>query len=345
MMLSSAGQRGDAARCRELGVSVYLTKPIKQSDLLDAIVTALHASSAEPRKLLLRPQLPVPETRQRLRILLAEDNVINQRVATGILAKRGHSIVVAGNGKEALAALEQEAFDLLLMDIQMPEMDGFEATKIIREREAATNLERGTWNDERETQNSSFIIHRSSLSHLPIVAMTAHAMKGDRERCLEAGMDGYVSKPLQAQQLFEVIAGLIPTLAKAEIDMQDQTAPTESVFDRNAALDRVEGNKELLQEIIGLFFDEIPGLMSAIHDSMVRRDAQALKRAAHTLKGAVSNLGAEAACAAALQLEMLGRDEDLTNVEEEYAELEKAIHHLKEALATFKEEDVAGTFR
>jgi two-component system sensor histidine kinase/response regulator len=163
--------------------------------------------------------------------------------------------------------------------------------------------------------------------------MTAHAMKGDRERCLEAGMDGYVSKPLQAQQLFEVIAGLVPTVAEAETDTPDQPAPTESVFDQDAALDRVEGNRELFQEIIGLFFDEIPGLLSAIHESMVRRDATALERVAHTLKGAMSNLSAKDAFAAALQLEMLGHGGDLTNVEEVYVELEKAIIRLKGVLA------------
>lgn len=158
-------------------------------------------------------------------------------------------------------------------------------------------------------------------------------------------MDGYVSKPLQAQQLFEVLAGLVPTLAEAETDTPDQAAPTESVFDKDAALDRVEGNWELLQEIIGLFFDEIPGWLSAIHQSLVRRDAKALERAAHTLKGAMSNLGAKEAFAAVLRLEMLGHGGDLTNVEEVYAELEKAITRLKGVLATLKEEQIAGICR
>ena len=135
MMLSSAGHPSDRARCRELGVSAYLTKPVKQSDLLDTILTVLHPS----REPVPRPQLPLPKSQRRLHILLAEDNAINQRVALGILEKRGHAVVVAGNGKEALAALEREAFDLILMDVQMPEMDGFEATKAIREREAASN--------------------------------------------------------------------------------------------------------------------------------------------------------------------------------------------------------------
>jgi PAS domain S-box-containing protein len=341
MMLSSAGQHGEAARCRELGVSAYLTKPIKQSDLLDAIVRVLYASSAEPRKPRPEPQPAVTETRGRLRILLAEDNAINQRVATGILQKRGHTVVVAGNGKEALAALEQEAFDLLFLDVQMPEMDGFEVTREIRRRESQAS---GMQNPPEESQ--PVIANWSPATRrLPIVAMTAHAMKGDRERCLEAGMDGYVAKPLQAQQLFEVIAGLVPTRAGAETDTPDHTAPSDSVFDRDAALDRVDGNRDLLQEIIGLFFDEMPRLLSAIHEAIGGRDAKALERAAHTLKGAMGNLSAKEAFAAALRLEMLGHGGDLTNVEAVYAEVEKAIDRLKGVLAPLKEEYTEGISR
>jgi len=351
MMLSSAGHSSDRTRCRELGVSAHLTKPIKQSDLLDTILSVLHTSSVEIRESSPQPQPALPASHRRLHILLAEDNAINQRVALGILEKRGHAVVVAGNGKAALAALEREAFDLILMDVQMPEMDGFEATKAIRAREAAANAERGTMNGERETHNSSFTIQHSSLSHIPIVAMTAHAMKGDRERCLEAGMDAYVSKPLQAQELFAVIESVIPTptvaesgapgqatLAEAETGTPDQTAPAAAVFDRDAALDRVDGNRELLREIIGLFFDEMPGLLSAIQETVTHCDAKALERAAHTLKGAVSNFGAKGAYEAALRLEVIGRGRDLTHSKEAYAELEKEVARLGDALAVLREE-------
>jgi len=288
----------------------------------------------------------VPETQPRLRILLAEDNAINQRVAVGILEKRGHTVAVAGNGKGVLAALEKEAFDILLMDVQMPEMDGFEVTREIRRRESQLSVVSCQLSGKQNPPEESQLATENwplAARHIPIIAMTAHAMKGDRERCLAAGMDGYVSKPLQARQLFEVIAGLVPTPIEAEIDTPDQTAPTGSVFDRNAVLDRVEGDRELLQEIVGLFFDEIPGLLSAIQESVTRRDAKALARAAHTLKGAVSNLDAQEAFAAALRLEVLGHSGDLTNVEEAYAELEKAIIRLKGVLAVLKEENVAGT--
>ena len=327
MMLSSAGHPSDRARCRELGVSAYLTKPVKQSDLLDTILTVLHP----PREPVPRPQLPLPKSQRRLHILLAEDNAINQRVALGILEKRGHAVVVAGNGKEALAALEREAFDLILMDVQMPEMDGFEATKAIREREALAQL----------TPNPQ---HPAPF-HIPIVAMTAHAMKGDRERCLEAGMDAYVSKPLQAQQLFEIIKGLVPTLAETKRGTPDQAVPVEPIFDRNMTLAQVEDDKGLLQELIGLFFDGIPKLLSAIQESITRRDARALERAAHTLKGAVSNFGAKSACDAALRLEVIGRGGDFTHSEEAYAELEKEVTRLGGALAALREETVSGTSR
>ncbi len=178
MMLTSAGQRGDAARCRDLGVAAYLTKPVTKSQLLNAILNALGKRSVreEPPSLITRHSLQ--EARRGLRILLVEDNPVNQKVAVRMLEKLGHTPVVACNGREALSTLEMERFDVVLMDVQMPEMDGFEATAAIRAREKATGA-----------------------PHLPIIAMTAHAMKGDLERCLESGMDGYVSKPVQKKEL------------------------------------------------------------------------------------------------------------------------------------------------
>jgi signal transduction histidine kinase/CheY-like chemotaxis protein len=184
MMLSSADLTGEAARCRELGVASFLTKPIRQSELLDAIRLALGSVTlAEPRPAIsLESSLPSP---RHLHVLLAEDNAVNQRLAVRLLEKRGHTVVVANNGREALAAFANDAFDLVLMDVQMPEMDGFEATAQIR---------------QRETQEPTPV-----RCHTPIVAMTAHAMQGDEERCLAAGMDGYVAKPIQTKQLFAII--------------------------------------------------------------------------------------------------------------------------------------------
>ncbi len=182
VILSSIGQRGDAARCCKLKIDGYLTKPIKQSDLLDSIMAISGVSLWESKPELVT-RYSLRENRRHLGILIAEDNLVNQKLAVRILEKRGHNVVVVNNGKEAIDALEKESFDLVLMDVQMPEMGGFEATQIIRQRE------------------------KESGKHIPIVAMTAHAMKGDREKCLEIGMDGYVSKPIKAEELFEVIEG------------------------------------------------------------------------------------------------------------------------------------------
>jgi PAS domain S-box-containing protein len=183
IMLTSAGHRGDAARCQQLGVAAYLLKPIRQSELRDAIARVLGARAHDgTTPLITRYSLTdVRESSASLRVLLAEDNAVNQRLAVRLLEKRGHRVAVAGNGREALDALEKEKFDLVFMDVQMPEMDGLEATATIREKE------------------------RSSGLHQPIIALTAHAMKGDREKCMTAGMDGYLTKPIRPPELEEIL--------------------------------------------------------------------------------------------------------------------------------------------
>jgi signal transduction histidine kinase/CheY-like chemotaxis protein/uncharacterized membrane protein affecting hemolysin expression len=187
MMLTSAGHRGDAARCKELGVAAYLLKPIRQSELREAIARVLGAREQKGAiPLVTRYSLhDAREPAASLHILLAEDNAVNQLLASRLLEKRGHSVMVAGNGREALEALEKERFDLVFMDVQMPVMDGFEATAAIRKKERASGV------------------------HLPVVALTAHAMKGDREKCLAGGMDGYLTKPIRPQELDEVLQGYL----------------------------------------------------------------------------------------------------------------------------------------
>jgi CheY-like chemotaxis protein len=180
-ILTSAGQRGDAARCRETGIEVYLMKPVKQSALLEAIAHSLGRPAAPP-PLPLLTRHSLAESRPKLRVLLAEDNAINRKLAIRLLEKCGHTVTVAIDGAEAVAAVRDGEFDLVLMDVQMPNMDGLEAAAAIRA------LERGT------------------ARHIPIVAMTAHAMKGDQERCLAAGMDNYISKPIQPDHMMDVIA-------------------------------------------------------------------------------------------------------------------------------------------
>jgi len=203
LMLSSAGLRGDAERCRQLGIAAYLTKPFKQSELLEAILAALAAipkADAQP-KLITRHSLR-EESPQGLRILVAEDNAVNQMLAVRLLEKRGHSVQVAANGKLALECLQQGEFDVVLMDVQMPEMGGLEATEAIREKEKRTG------------------------AHIPIIAMTANAMKGDDEECLRHGMDAYVSKPLNLNALFEAIGRFCPVRTSAGTDTKElETAP------------------------------------------------------------------------------------------------------------------------
>ncbi|MHB0959019.1 MAG: response regulator [Pirellulaceae bacterium] len=185
MMLTSGGRSGDVSRCEELGVASYLLKPVKQSELFDAVAMALGITAAEDAAAVAVSAAPLPHPRP-LQVLLAEDSLVNQKLAVGLLEKYGHRVDVVADGRGALAAVESNRYDLVLMDVQMPEMDGLEATQAIRIQE------------------------RKRGGHIPIVAMTAHAMKGDRERCLESGMDGYVAKPIRAKELFDTIAQVLP---------------------------------------------------------------------------------------------------------------------------------------
>ena len=194
MMLTSAGHLGDAARCRELGISAYLVKPIRQRELLEAICNVLNLPTQKQAPLVTRHTLR--EARNRSRVLLVEDNAVNQMLAVRLLEKRGYIVSVAGDGRQALATLEKEEFDIVLMDIQMPEMDGFQATVAIRERE------------------------RLIGAYTPIVAMTAHALKGDEERCLSAGMDAYISKPIRTIELFATIEKVLGKEREADPEPQ-----------------------------------------------------------------------------------------------------------------------------
>lgn len=180
MMLTSSGQRQDAVRCRELGIENYLIKPVRFNELLDTMLRALGSTASKFTSRHTRKQ-ESPSASGGLNLLLAEDNVVNQMLMQRLLTKRGHRVTIADTGKAVLAALEQDSFDLVFMDVQMPELDGFQATAEIRRREAATG------------------------ERLPIVALTAHAMTGDRERCLAAGMDGYMTKPINPKELDETL--------------------------------------------------------------------------------------------------------------------------------------------
>jgi two-component system sensor histidine kinase/response regulator len=325
MMLTSAGMRGDAARCREVGVSAYLTKPIKHSCLLDAIQTALSMNVQEggappliTRHSLRERRLTSFSARKGgLRILLAEDNIVNQKLVIRLFGKKGHTVDVVNDGKAVLEVLGKTPYDVVLMDLQMPEMDGLTATGAIREREKETG------------------------GHIPIIALTAHAMAGDKERCLKAGMDGYVAKPIRAEELFEAIEAAMAALPEEDesgaspglrTGPGSEDEPGERILDRTGLMARVDGDKTLLAEIMALFREEGPELMSQIRKAVAEHKSEALHRAAHALKGSVGNLGGKAAYEAALRLEDMGRRDHLDQAEEAYAFLDKEFGRLNSAL-------------
>jgi two-component system, sensor histidine kinase and response regulator len=239
-----------------------------------------------------------------LQVLVAEDNPVNQRVVCVMLRRQGWTVTLAVNGKEAYRLFLAGRFDLVLMDIQMPEMDGFEATAAIRQKEKAMG------------------------KHIPIIALTAHAMKGDRERCLAGGMDGYVSKPVQAEELIQAVEGLDDN-SPATRKTSDLTS---EVVDREEALARVEGDEGLLADLAKLFCEESPKLLSAVQDAVAKRDTAALKRAAHSLKGSMSTFAARDATEAALRLEELASEGELVDAEGAYRLLATQVDRLKQAL-------------
>jgi PAS domain S-box-containing protein len=319
IMLSSTSQQ-DMVRCRQAGVAAYLTKPVKQSELLDTILTALVPAPGERRPAARperRPQADGQPAGSALRILLAEDNATNQLLAVTLLEKEGHAVTVAGNGKEALAALAKDSFDVVLMDMQMPEMDGFEATAHIRAAEQGTGR------------------------HIPVIALTAHAMKGDRERCLEAGMDGYVTKPVQAKELYQALAELAPSRPAGEQAPPSSPAAPElacaeepaAIVDRQALLERVGGREVHLRKIVALFLTESTKLMAELAGALARGEAAALKKPAHSLKGAAGLFGVPQVVEQAQRLESLGQAAQLEGAAEAYAELDKELGRLKQALA------------
>jgi two-component system sensor histidine kinase/response regulator len=323
MMLSSADQPGDAAHCRDLGLSAYLSKPFKQSELLDMIVAALGKKTVTASELGPAQSKQIKaEHAHGLHLLLAEDNTVNQRLAVRLLEKQGHQVTVAPNGRQAVAAwqtqLQTQPFDLILMDIQMPEMDGFEATRAIRQLQGES-------------------------AHVPIVAMTAHAMTGDKERCLEAGMDDYLSKPLQVNKMLDIIARLVPETPRTPKSKQisDKPIPVEpiaadsAIFNAETALERTGDDPELLVEILDLFCGQLPALTEDICRALAQNDGPALERAAHSLKGAAANISAEEVRAAAQSLEDAARCQNWPEAAATQAALETALPHLTAILSAY----------
>jgi CheY-like chemotaxis protein/HPt (histidine-containing phosphotransfer) domain-containing protein len=309
MILLTSGERSDETERRQkLAIDAHLLKPIKQSDLFDAIAEVM-GEAAVPQQIDDQvPSLPP------LDVLLVEDSLVNQKLALGVLGQFGHRVTVAGNGREAVEITASRDFDVVLMDVQMPEMDGLEATRQIRQRE------------------------QGSERHIPIIAMTAHALTGDRERCLASGMDEYLSKPIRPRQLVEMIA-----LATGKAMIVGPTAPAEpaaappqaepaaesasKLVDWELALSATAGDKDLLCELIEAYFLERPRLQRELDDSLERTDFELMHRAAHTIKGSMRLFGAARPLEIAFTLEQLGRKKEVDGAaglrDQLMAELEK----------------------
>ena len=294
IMISSAARTGDAERCRNLGIIRHMTKPVIKSELFDTIVDALGEDADEPEVLqedlsgLIGPPL---------HILLVEDGLINQRVATGFLERAGHTVSLANNGKEAVDATEQQDFDLVLMDVQMPVMDGHEATAIIRQRE------------------------KESGGHLKIIAMTAAAMKGDRDRCLQAGMDAYVSKPIDLEELFKTIAVQTGALPDTDSDVASDAGKVAAddapdAVDFTAAQANVPGGIEVLQDLGGIFLEECPKLLNDLLTGLAGNETEPVQRAAHTLKSSSRIMAAQPLADITAHIEQLAANGELADVKE-----------------------------
>jgi PAS domain S-box-containing protein len=311
ILMTSMGRRGDAAQCTESGLSGYLMKPVKRSELLDAIVRALgHPTDEKP---LPTAGHTTEEAKRPLNILVVEDNVVNQKVVQAMLEKRGHRPVISSNGMEALETLGGASFDLILMDVQMCEMDGFEVTKLIRDKEKVDD------------------------GHIPIVAMTAHAMKGDRERCLAAGMDDYISKPVREKDLFSVIENLAngnqdKRKVSRHVTSKDIEPVAMEVLDVSKAMRAVGGNKGFLKELAALFLENGVEIMAQIREGIVKKDATAIELAAHSLKGSTAYFGAKRVFDAACRLEVIGKNSSWTEAEAARSALEMELKALETAM-------------
>jgi PAS domain S-box-containing protein len=310
ILLTLAGHREDQERAKSVGAAAAVTKPVKQSELWDAIVTALHVPGRQKARLS-AARSTARGAQRRLRVLVAEDNPVNQELVLHLLERRGHSAIVAENGKQAIAALEKHKFDLVVMDVQMPEMGGIEATEEIRRKE------------------------KSNGGHIPVFAMTAHAMPGDRERCLAAGMDGYISKPIDPKLFTQIIeTGASPTSAMGAEEEAKRSDKGKRDGGANAEkiLARFDGNRKLLRSLIQTFQHDCPKMMTKIRAALSARDPRMLAEAAHALKGSVGNFGPSSAFETAREIEKTGREGKLDGAWELYATLEDDLARFLPAL-------------
>lgn len=325
MMLSSADHQDDIARCRSIGINSCLTKPVRASMLLNTILEILESAAGEVSSVAsarpvtgqlsqqnheIAPRVPVASHNQgKLRILLAEDNLINQKVAAATLAGLGYQVIIVNNGLEAIEAIENQTFDLVLMDVQMPKMDGLQATAAIRRRETASG------------------------GRLPIIALTAHAMQEDRERCLTAGMDDYAAKPINPSELEKTIRKWTLSPHIIEASLATESLSDQQTFDPAALLERLGGDTNLRDEILDLTEGELASLLEELAAAISQKNASRILKTAHTLKGTLLNLTANNASQAAFRLEQIVREGNLSQANEGFARVQEQVHCVSLAIA------------
>ena len=312
--LPVAGERGDAAKFRNAGVSAYLTKPVSSGELLDA-VRLVTSDRIQPDVLVTKHWLR--ERRPRLRLLLADDSPTNRMLAIRLLEKRGHQVVAVEDGLQAVEAVQESSFDAVLMDVQMPELDGLEATEVIRGWEA----------DGR---------------HIPIVALTAHAMESDRQRCLDAGMDAYVSKPFSADELYATVEQVVGLSAGSSEDEQRAIEPEpDAIINRQEALERVEGMAELLKEMAELFVEEYPVLREQIVENLAAGELTVPRDLSHRIKGTVGLFAAHGPFEAAKRMNDLAKADDLDGAAGAWETLDRQMQQLMPELEALAAQGIA----
>jgi two-component system sensor histidine kinase/response regulator len=306
LMLTSIGH-DRAIRDKKAIADAYLTKPVKHSDLLEALAGVFGVATRQQQQASAAPSMG-KRPRRVLRILVAEDNPVNRKLVTALLTKRGHEVTAVENGRDAVeaTALESNAYDVVLMDLQMPELGGLEATAAIRAREAGAGR------------------------RLPVIALTAHAMQGDRERCLAAGMDDYLAKPINVNELIATVERFGNGAAQNQrSEAVQQTAL--AVFDEQTALATTGGDRRLLREVVAMFRSHCPSSLRRIERALGKRDAEALRLAAHALKGAIANVGSSAGRQAAADLEQLAKDGSVDKARSAYVTLRAIVGDLDKA--------------
>jgi PAS domain S-box-containing protein len=321
VMMTSFGQRGDAHRFKEIGFAAYLIKPVRQSDLHDCLVAVLTGERQEETRALITRHSLRELRRGHARILLVEDNLTNQEVASGLLRRLGWHADVTSNGKQALQALETQPYDLVLMDVQMPEMDGYEATRLIRDPH-------------------SKVLNRN----IPIIATTAHSMQGDDEKCIQAGMSDYISKPIDPNKLAKIVEKwLTRKVHSAHEEAPLESGPTDEapppqpeveslIFNREKFLECMMGDEEFAREVAAGFTKELPTLLSRLKEGFERKDIAFVWKQAHKMKGSAANVGGEALRDVAKRVEQAGEAGDLEEVTRWIPELEEQCARLKDAL-------------